>query len=81
MSISGYYLEEEARKKRTSQVFSNTYKNGGWPDRDSLPVKDPIGDVEEEFSKKICDCGTESVYGKVPVHAHSQFCSLKRVSK
>jgi hypothetical protein len=78
MSISGIILEEEARRKRLSQVFSNTYKNGGWSDRDSLPVKDPIGDVDEDFSQKICDCGTNSVYGKVPIHAHANFCSLKK---
>jgi hypothetical protein len=40
-------LEEEARKRRTSSVFSGTYGNGGWSERDSLPSGDPIGDVDE----------------------------------
>jgi hypothetical protein len=41
-------IEENARKKRTDNVYSSTYDNGGWSKRDSVPTKDPIGDVEEE---------------------------------
>lgn len=40
-------LEEEARKRRTSSVFSNTYGNGGWSKRDNLPSGDLIEDVGE----------------------------------
>ena len=28
-------------------VYSATYDNGGWPERDSLPTGDPHGDVDE----------------------------------
>lgn len=39
--------KEEAKKRRTSNVYSNTYDNGGWSERDSLPTRDPIGDTDE----------------------------------
>jgi len=44
-------LEKEAKKKRSTDVYSNTYDNGGWSKRDALPTGDPIGDVVEEESK------------------------------
>lgn len=122
--------EDEAKKRRTCPVFSNTYDNGGWSERDSLPTGDPIGDVDEpkkqeldkacaemhekfvqdqkEYDKmmssrlvnpngkftyngkaieevaqagitfdKKCNCGTEAVYGKVPLDAHRHYCDLR----
>ena len=33
-------------KENTISVNTDTY-NGGWPTRDDLPTKDPIGDVDE----------------------------------
>lgn len=38
---------EEAKKRRTCPVYSSTYDNGGWSERDGLPEGDPIGDVDE----------------------------------
>ena len=38
---------EEAKKRRTCPVYSSTYDNGGWSERDRLPEGDPIGDVDE----------------------------------
>jgi len=40
--------EEEAKKKRITDVYSSTYNNGGWSKRDALPTGDPIGDIVEE---------------------------------
>jgi len=40
-------LEKDAKKKRTTNVYSDTYDNGGWSKRDVLPTGDPIGDVVE----------------------------------
>jgi hypothetical protein len=45
--------EDEAKKKRTCPVYSSTYDNGGWPDRDELPTKDPIGDVDDHTKDAI----------------------------
>jgi hypothetical protein len=39
--------EEEAKKRRTTNVYSNTYDNNDWSERDALPTKDPIGDTDE----------------------------------
>lgn len=111
--------DDEAKKRRTCPVFSSTYSNKGWSDRDALPTGDPIGDVdkkmedewvegykqwkndlkayEEKMKSKTlnpkgkythdrkplvttepkCDCGTEAVYGKVPVNAHRHYCKLR----
>ena len=101
---------EEAKKRRTCPVYSSTYDNGGWSERDRLPEGDPIGDVDDSsYSKdqksydetmasrvlipedkytyerkplevKKCDCGTEFVYGKVPLDAHRHYCKLRRES-
>lgn len=43
--------EQNAKKARHNPVYSNTYGNGGWSERDSLPTSDPIGDVPESFIK------------------------------
>lgn len=105
--------EDEAKKRRTCPVFSNTYDNGGWSERDALPTGDPIGDVDEKhkkdqenydnmmaskllnpegkktydgktlnftaegFPRKKCNCGTQAVYGKVPLDAHRHYCDLR----
>jgi hypothetical protein len=45
-------LDEEARKRRTSNVYSNTYDNGGWSVHDAIPTGDPIGDVPETYKKE-----------------------------
>lgn len=45
--------DEEAKKKRICPVISNTYKNGGWFERDAMPYVDPIGDVVEELNKSL----------------------------
>jgi len=47
--------EEEAKKRRTTDVYSSTYDNGGWSKRDALPKGDPIGDVVEEDKKSYKD--------------------------
>lgn len=48
-------LEKEARKRRTSNVYSSTYDNGGWSKRDSIPTGDPIGDVVEKEQDDYID--------------------------
>lgn len=46
----GKNLSEEAKKRRTSDL----YGDGDWSQRDDLPTGDPIGDiVEEEMSRKM----------------------------
>ena len=40
-------MSEKYKSRKNEPVYSSTYDNGGWPKRDSLPTKDPIGDVDE----------------------------------
>ena len=42
-------MSEKYKSRKSDPVYSSTYDNGGWPARDSLPTKDPIGDVEDEY--------------------------------
>ena len=105
---------------KSEPIYKHTKKwdcNGNWPERDDLPIKDPIGDVEEDEwvegykqwkkdneayeatmkphlltpegkidldyyikKEKKCTCGTQAVYGKVPVNAHSPHCELREKS-
>lgn len=129
-------MSEKYKSRKNEPVYSSTYDNGGWPNRDSLPTKDPIGDVDEKDNLKCdftgkyigekpdewvegykrwkkdqenyektmknkllrpegkininnlkikqeikCTCGTQAVYGKVPVEAHSHNCDLFKAMK
>jgi len=40
-------MSEKYKSRKNEPVYSSTYDNGGWPARDSLPTKDPIGDVDD----------------------------------
>lgn len=46
-------MSEKYKSRKNEPVYSSTYDNGGWPARDSLPTKDPIGDVEEFDSHRL----------------------------
>ena len=35
------------KSRKDEPVYSSTYSNGGWPERDKLPKSDPIGDIDE----------------------------------
>jgi hypothetical protein len=40
-------MSEKFKSRFNDPVYSSTYDNGGWSDRDKLPTGDPIGDVDE----------------------------------
>ena len=46
-------MSEKYKSRKSEPVYSSTYDNGGWPDRDELPTKDPIGDVDEPVDEWV----------------------------
>lgn len=40
-------MSEKYKSRKSEPVYSSTYDNGGWPAREELPTKDPIGDVDD----------------------------------
>lgn len=46
-------MSEKYKSRFNEPVYSSTYDNGGWSDRDSLPTKDPIGDVDEPVDEWV----------------------------
>lgn len=40
-------MSEKYKSRKSEPVYLSTYDNGGWPARDELPTKNPIGDVEK----------------------------------
>jgi hypothetical protein len=44
-------LSDRFKSRFNEPVYSNTYDNGGWPERDALPTGDPHGDVDEPKDK------------------------------
>lgn len=49
--------------------------------RGSCPVADLLDNKIVETRKKVsnvkCNCGTEKVYGNVPLEAHLKYCDLR----
>jgi hypothetical protein len=43
------------KSRKDEPVYSSTYDNGGWPERDSLPTGDPIGDIDERKKTHLPD--------------------------
>lgn len=41
---------EHDRKSESVYNFVEMNKNGGWPERDSIPTSNPIGDIDEKTS-------------------------------
>lgn len=109
----GVFTKDEPVYKHTKKWTSEK----DWPERDSIPTSDPIGDIDSSDSEWIegylgwkkdmenyekymksrriplknkentdtykkqeikCTCGTEKVYGKVPIKAHSNMCDLRK---
>lgn len=51
-------MDNKKTKSRFNEpVYSSTYDNGGWSERDKLPESDPIGDVDESDKYKIARTG------------------------
>lgn len=46
-------MSEKYKSRKSEPVYSSTYNNGGWSDRDELPTKDPIGDVDEPVDEWV----------------------------
>lgn len=46
-------MSEKHKSRFNEPVYSSTYDNGGWPARDELPTKDPIGDVDDHVKDAL----------------------------
>jgi hypothetical protein len=46
-------MSEKYKSRKNEPVYSSTYDNGGWPAREELPTKDPIGDVDYTNSDMV----------------------------
>jgi hypothetical protein len=45
-------MSEKTKSRFNEPVYSATYDNSGWPERDELPTVDPVGDVDESSLAK-----------------------------
>jgi hypothetical protein len=44
--MGGFVEIKKTITNANNPVYSSTYDNGGWSERDNLPESDPVGDVE-----------------------------------
>lgn len=46
-------MSEKYKSRKSEPVYSSTYDNGGWPAKEELPTKDPIGDIDDHTKDAV----------------------------